>query len=165
MLQSLRWLITSVLFNSGIAYAAFTAFRHPKSMHVLKLWMVLGTLLAVIELLGDTVCAAIPLFFEGRCLFVWCLIILEPVAWGSAYDAGCAPALSYIGSAAKAVRSSDQVRRGTLTALVGGTRVLGRFIAAAVSVSFLTEEEERVRRALGELEAALLSEKTMLQAK
>jgi hypothetical protein len=165
MLHSIRWLITSVLFNSGVAYAAFTAFRHPTSLPVLKLWMIIGTLLAFVALLGDTVCAAIPLFFELRCLFVWCLIILEPVAWGSAYDAGCAPALSYVGTSVKSLRNSAGVKQIALTGLVTGVRLLARVMSSAATVGLLQESEQQIHKAMSEVEAALLAEKVLLQAK
>ena len=164
MLHSLRWLLTTVLFNCGVAYAAFTAFRHPYSTEVLKLWMILGTLLAATSLVGDSVCALIPLFFEIRCVFVWGLIILEPVAWGKAYDNGCAPTLTTVASAVRGLRQSSGVKSVILFVLASATQLLQRAMSAAATTGVLIEGG-KVRKALDEVQEILHAEREALQIK
>jgi hypothetical protein len=127
--------------------------------------MILGFLLAAVSLLGDTICGALPLFYEVRCIVVWGLIIAEPVAWSSAYDKGLGPALGQLGTAAKGLRNSTGAKLCALAILAGAAKFLQRMFSFAASIGLLPQSGEQLRKSMLEVDSALLAEKALLQSR
>lgn len=112
MWLAVRWLITSALFHGALGYAAFTACRSNATLHVLKLWMILGTLLALSYIGGEAVAFLFPIYYEIRCIATWCLLMLEPRAWSTLYDAGYGPISANLDTLIASLRKTRTLKVG-----------------------------------------------------
>lgn len=147
VLLSLRWLIATSLYNAALLYAAYLAMRPvntnaPSSPAVsgkekLKLWMILATVAALSDTLGYSVCAWIPLFYEMRCVFVWCLILLEPTAWCRFYDVVLSPTALMLLSSMQDVKSSMPVRRAVHASVTCASSLFILLLEVAISTGAL----------------------------
>jgi hypothetical protein len=156
---SLRWLITTAMYNAALLYAAYLAMRPtntdaPSSPGVtgkekLKLWMILATVTAISDTFGFSVCSWIPLFYEMRALFVWCLILLEPTAWCRFYDVVLSPTALKLLSAFHDLKSSMVVRRAVHTSVTCASSLFIVLLEVAVSTGALD-------KATAELEDTIL---------
>lgn len=103
----------------------------------LKLWLILATVSALSDTLGYSVCSWIPLFYEIRCMFVWCLILLEPTAWCRFYDVVLSPAALKVLHAGHELKSSFVVRRAVHSAITTTSSFFIVLIEVAVSTGAL----------------------------
>ncbi|KEG11368.1 hypothetical protein DQ04_02691010 [Trypanosoma grayi] len=149
----LRWIVTSVLFHAGLAYAAFVALRLPRNRSAAAAGgadsedssnsesndasnkgsgkdlpfssLKLWLMLSFLTSLSYVGAERIPFFLESRVLFTWLLLVVPPASHVKVYDSAFEPLLGRIGKAVYTLESNQLLARKAGLKIVRGCVELG----------------------------------------
>lgn len=167
MFHFLRLVMCSVFFNLGLLYAAFLSLRREGGPSVgapdiasLKLWTMLLSMLAISETLGASICEAIPLYYEARCITVWALLLLDPVGWAHMFDHVYSPAVSWVFSSLDKLGKSDATKLAVAWLISVASWTLSTTLSLGVACDAISAEHgKEVEAALEKLSSASLRDR------
>eukprot|EP00758_Cryptobia_borreli_P006457 Tbor_TRINITY_DN5156_c0_g1::TRINITY_DN5156_c0_g1_i1::g.25616::m.25616 len=144
---AIRWLLTTVLFQTGVIYAAYLALRTPEDKRVLKLTITIGIILLVSHVATDIISYVIPMFLELRSLSIWAIVILEPIAWDDLYDNCVGPIFTSITEAFRELVRSCYVKQ-VLLLCVQGTLMIAELVINIAVTSGAFKNPEKLEHAI-----------------
>ena len=164
MLLWFRWLFTAFVYHVGLGYASYLALRNPTDIRTLKLCIIVGLLTTTSYAMGDVISMIVPIFYEGRAMLIWGLLLVEPSGWNDMYDAAVGPVIQHIVGTSRVLSRSGISKRVLLWGVDAGTFLNSQSVKAAkmggalhnpgradLAIGILLEESEASKAALGPL--------------